>query len=94
MGKRVLINSENFYPIRGGGEKYLENLILKLIQDDYEIEVITVIPEVEGFDKTVATFLIKKLQLFYSVPLIFQNKHVFKTALTKIDVSRKLTLQK
>ena len=64
MGKRVLINSENFYPIRGGGEKYLENLILKLIQDDYEIEVITVIPEVEGFDK----------KFEYSITRIIEDK--------------------
>ena len=51
MGKRILINSENFYPLRGGGEKHLEQLLQRLISDGFEIEVITVIPEIEGYEK-------------------------------------------
>ena len=51
MGKRILINSENFYPLQGGGEKHLEQLLQRLISDGFEIEVITVIPEIEGYEK-------------------------------------------
>ncbi len=51
MGKRVLIYSDNFYPLQGGAEKHLDTLITRLIEDGYQVEVITMIPKVEGFNK-------------------------------------------
>jgi len=51
MGKRILINSENFYPLQGGGEKHLEQLLQRLMLDGFEIEVITIIPEIEGYER-------------------------------------------
>ena len=45
MGKNFLIYTDNFYPLQGGAEKAIENLIYRLIEDGNKVQVITMIPE-------------------------------------------------
>jgi glycosyltransferase involved in cell wall biosynthesis len=51
MGKNFLFYTDNFYPLQGGAEKHLENLISRLIEDGHQVHVITMIPDFEGYDK-------------------------------------------
>ena len=51
MGKNFLIYTDNFYPLQGGAEKAIENLIYRLIEDGNKVQVITMIPEFEGYNK-------------------------------------------
>ncbi len=51
MGKKFLFYTDNFYPLQGGAEKHLENLISRLMEDGHRVHVITMIPNFEGYDK-------------------------------------------
>ena len=51
MGKNFLFYTDNFYPLQGGAEKAIDNLIYRLIEDGHQVHVITIIPEFEGFNK-------------------------------------------
>ena len=43
--KKILIYTDNFYPLLGGAEINLERIIERLIEDGYSPEVLTLFPE-------------------------------------------------
>ena len=48
MMKKILIYTDNFYPLQGGAEINLERIIERLIEDGYSPDVLTLFPEFSG----------------------------------------------
>ena len=51
MMKKILIYTDNFYPLQGGAEINLERIIERLIEDEYSPEVLTLFPAFSGDER-------------------------------------------
>ena len=50
-GKRILVGTELFYPLFGGGEKALIDWLMEFHNEGADITVLTIAPELEGYEK-------------------------------------------